>query len=136
MKTAGTENFVSITLFHRTTIALARSIVEDGFSDRKWDLGVLDSGSGDAVSVTGVWLSGRPLDGKDGVDGDAQLEVTLDIEDGDLEPFELEGMLWDARFWVAPADFLNRHASTRILEVDPRTSWFDNVRDDADEHEG
>jgi hypothetical protein len=124
---------VSITLFHRTTIAQAREVAKNGFLDRKWDLGVLDTGSGEAVSVTGIWLSGRPLSNKEGVDGDAQLEVVLNISEEDLEPFELEGLLWDTRFWVAPAEFLNRHASVRIFEVDPRTSWFDNVWEEENE---
>ena len=124
---------MSITLFHRTTIAQAREVAKNGFLDRKWDLGVLDTGSGEAVSVTGIWLSGRPLSNKEGVDGDAQLEVVLDISEDDLEPFELEGLLWDTRFWVAPAGFLNRHAKVRIFEVDPRTSWFDNAWEEESE---
>lgn len=124
---------MSITLFHRTTIAQAREVAKNGFLDRKWDLGVLDTGSGEAVSVTGIWLSGRPLSNEEGVDGDAQLEVVLDISEDDLEPFELEGLLWDTRFWVAPAGFLNRHARVRIFEVDPRTSWFDNAWEEESE---
>lgn len=123
-----------MTLFHRTTIAQAREVAKNGFLDRKWDLGMLDTGSEEeAVSVTGIWLSGRPLSNDEGVDGDAQLEVVLDISEEDLEPFELEGLLWDTRFWVAPADFLNRHASVRIFEVDARTSWFDNVWEEESE---
>lgn len=100
--------------------------------DRQWDLGILEKDGAEPVPVTGVWLSGRPLKEDDGVEGDAQLEVTLDATDEDIEPFELEGLLWDARFWVAPADFLNQKSKVRILEVDPKTSWFDDVWADQD----
>ena len=105
--------------------------MQSGFEDRQWDLGVLEK-SGDAVPLTGVWLSGRPLEETDGVEGDAQLEITLEATDEELEPFELEGLLWDARFWVAPSEFLNTRTKVRILEVDPKSSFFDDVWADDD----
>jgi hypothetical protein len=33
----------------------------------------------------------------------------------------------DARLWVVPAQLINPHAKMRILQVDPRTSWWDGV---------
>ena len=41
-----------------------------------------------------------------------------------LARFELEGMLWDARVWVAPAEWVTDHATVRIASVDPSTSGF------------
>ena len=118
---------MSVTLFHRTSIANARSIMKKGFVDRRWDLGPLETEKGGKVSVSGVWLSGRPLNISEGVEGDAQLEVTLNMEDSELEPFELVNFLSDARFWVAPAELINPKSNVRILDVDPKTSWFDNI---------
>ena len=92
---------MSLVIFHRTTIAHARSIMQNGFEDRDWDLGVLAKEDGEAVPVTGVWLSGRPLEVSDGVEGDAQLEITLEATEEEIEPFELAGLMWDTRFWVA-----------------------------------
>lgn len=76
------------------------------------------------VSVTGVLLADRPLGREDGIDGDAVLEVKLDVTEDDLAGFELEGMLWDARVWVAPAEWVADHATVRIASVDPSTSGF------------
>ncbi len=105
--------------------------MQTGFEDRQWDLGVLEK-DGEAVPLTGIWLSGRPLEESDGVEGDAQLEITLDATDEEIAPFELEGLLWDARFWVAPSEFLNKRSQVRILAVDPKTSWFDDVWADGE----
>ncbi len=122
---------MSLVVFHRTSIAHARSIMQNGFEDRQWDLGFLEN-DGVSVPLIGIWLSGRPLEVSDGVEGDAQLEITLDATDEEIEPFELEGLVWDARFWVAPSEFLNQRTKVRILEVDPRTSWSDKVRGDEE----
>ncbi|HWP35931.1 MAG TPA: hypothetical protein VNL18_00110 [Gemmatimonadales bacterium] len=110
-------------LFHRTTIGEARSIVEQGFRDSEWDFGLRDAKTGEDVSITGVWLADRALGEEDGLSGDALLEVDLDVADEELQSFELQGLLWNGRFWVAPADFVNKHGKTRILTVDPRSSW-------------
>ena len=112
-----------MTLYHRTSIPEARSIVERGFADVEWDFGVQDRSGDDAV-VTGVWLSDRPLGEEDGILGDAVVEVVLDVGEDEIENFELDGLLWNARVWVADASFVNAHARTRILGVDPRSSWW------------
>ena len=117
---------MTLTLYHRTTIATARAIAKKGFTDREWDFGLSDARSGEDVTVAGVWLADRPIGASEGLDGDALLAVTLDVSDEELRPFELEGMLWDARFWVAPAEWLSEHATVRIEAVDPNASgWFD-----------
>ncbi|GBD32414.1 hypothetical protein HRbin33_01379 [bacterium HR33] len=116
---------MAITLFHRTTIGEARSIVSQGWVDRTWDLGLQDVHTGEDLALTGVWLCSRPLDTEDDdvLHGDALLEVTVDADEEELRPFELEGFFHDARFWVVSADFLNARSRTRIARVDPRSSW-------------
>lgn len=110
--------------FHRTSVIGARDIMKSGFVDREWDLGVRDARSGDEVSLHGVWLADRPVDADDGFDGDCLLEVRIDAEPDELAPFELEGLLWDARCWVVPAAWLADRATARIAAVDPRSSGF------------
>lgn len=129
-------------LFHRTSIGDAREIVKRGFVDEKWAFHVRDSD--EPAKVHGVWLADRPLSEQEGPDGDAILEVHLDLAEESLERFEMEGIFWDARLWVVPAELLNPHATIRIGGVDPRSSWFfdtpaaeegdaDAEGDDADE---
>jgi hypothetical protein len=122
---------MSVVLFHRTTIADARQIVRNGFEDLRWAFGHEDELS-EVVKATGVWLSERPLEADEGPGGDAQLEVVLDLAEDTLSAFELDGVLWDTRLWVVPSAMLNPHASVRILEVDPRTSWWYERQDDAE----
>jgi hypothetical protein len=113
-----------LVLYHRTSIAEARDIVRRGFRDMDWEFGLQDARTGDERVATGIWLSNRPLGAADGLHGDALLEVTVEADVDALKNFELEGMLWDGRFWVVPAEYLNRHARARFGEVDPRSSWF------------
>lgn len=120
---------MSMVLFHRTSIAEARSIVQHGFEDVDWDFGLKDARTGEDTVVTGVWLTDRPMGRDEGIDGDALLKVTVDLTEEDLKPFELEGMLWDTRLWVASAGLVNAHGKARILEVDPRTSWWHEALD-------
>jgi hypothetical protein len=115
---------MSLVLYHRTSIAEARDIVRRGFRDVDWEFGLQDARTGDERVATGIWLSNRPLGAADGLHGDALLEVTVEADIDALQAFELEGMLWDGRFWVVPAEYLNQHAHARFGEVDPRSSWF------------
>jgi len=123
-------------LFHRTTIGEARSIVRDGFQDADWDFGLRDAQTGEDVSITGVWLADRALGEDDGLHGDALLEVSIDVAEEELQSFELQGLLWNGRFWVAPADFVNLHSKTRILKVDPRSSSGWHAITDPDDESG
>ncbi|NIM48448.1 MAG: hypothetical protein GTN62_02030 [Gemmatimonadales bacterium] len=120
---------MSTVLFHRTSIAEARSIVQHGFEDVDWDFGLKDARTGEDTVVTGVWLTDRPIGRDEGIDGDALLEVTVDLTEEELKPFELEGMLWDTQLWIASAELINAHGKARILEVDPRTSWWHEALD-------
>ena len=115
---------MGVTVFHRSTVGDARRIAKAGFSDLAWDFGLYDARSGEEVSVTGVLLADRPLGREHGIDGDAVLEVKLDVTEDDLAGFDLEGMLLDARVWVAPAEWVAYHATVRIASVDPSTSGF------------
>ena len=118
------DHIMATILYHRTTIADARRIAKQGFDDLEMDFLLRDARSGEEISVAGVLLADRPLGADDGLEGDAVLEVALDSTEEDLAPFELEGMLWDARVWVAPAEWLTDHAKVRIASVDPSTSGF------------
>ncbi len=82
--------------------------------------------------VSGVWLANRPLADTEGPQGDALLEVTIDLPDEQLQGFELEGMLWNARLWVVPAETLNQHSRSRMVRVDPRSSWGGMRLEDED----
>jgi hypothetical protein len=119
-------------LFHKTTIGEARGILKQGYSDTEWDFGLKDSQTGEDVMVTGVWLSNRPLADAEGPEGNALLEVTVDFTDEELQAFELTGMMWNARLWVVPAETLNAHSQTRLVRVDPRSSWGLNRISDED----
>ena len=123
-------------LFHRTTIGEARTIVQDGFQDSDWDFGLKDANTGEDVSITGVWMADRALGEEDGLKGDALLEITLDVAEDELQSWELQGLLWNGRFWVAPADWVNRHATTRIFKVDARSSWGWHAITDPDDDAG
>ena len=114
---------MALTLYHRTSIGEARTLVQRGFTDAEWDFGLQDARTGEDAVVTGVWVADRPLGQAEGIEGDAALEIMLDTSVEDLREYELEGMLWDARVWVVPADMLNAHATSRILSVDPSSSW-------------
>ncbi len=118
---------MSITVFHRTTIAEARAIAKDGFVDEELDFGMHDLTSGEEVTVAGVWLADRSLGPEEGLEGDALLEIKLDVDEETLDAFELEGLMWDARVWVTPAEWLTAHAKVRIHSVDPRSSGFFNA---------
>jgi hypothetical protein len=114
-------------LYHRTRIAEAVEIGRRGFRDARWSFTVRDADELE-VKLTGVWLTDRPLSASEGPPGDAQLEVDVDLSDEALAAFELDGVFWDVRLFVVPAEVLHAHVRTRIVEVDPRTSWFHDVR--------
>jgi hypothetical protein len=114
-------------LYHRTRIAEAVEIGRRGFQDDRWSFALRD-GEGLEVKLTGVWLTDRPLSESEGPPGDALIEADVDLTAETLAAFELEGVFWDVRLYVVPAEVLNAHTRTRISEVDPRTSWFHDVR--------
>jgi len=110
-------------LYHRTSIAEATDIARHGFRDAKWRFDVRDR-DGEVLKKVGVWLTDRPLGEAEGPPGDALLEVEIGLADETLAAFELEGVFWDTRLFVIPAELINPNARVRIDQVDPRTSWF------------
>jgi hypothetical protein len=111
-------------LYHRTTIAEARAVMQRGFQDQKWGFDVGDIDDARRLKLRGVWLSDQVLEEGDGPPGDAVLEVTVAGDPEVLLPFEVPGILSEARLWVVPAAVLNPLAAARIHMVDPRTSWW------------
>jgi hypothetical protein len=123
---------MKLVLYHRTSIADARQILKDGFADTEWDFGLRDANTDEEVVITGVWLADRPLPEAEGPPGDALLEVTVELPQEQLQAHELNGMLWNARLWVVPAESLNGHCTVKMVRVDPRSSWgFNRVGDDG-----
>ena len=122
-------------LFHKTTIAGARAVAKGGFVDEKWSFGMQDNRTGEPVKLIGVLLTDRPLGRDEGPQSaDATLEVHMAMEEQTLLPFEIEGVTEGTRLFVIPANLVNEHARVRILEVDPRTSWWYEAKE-VDEEE-
>lgn len=115
---------MALTFYHRTTIAAAREIVRRGFQDQKWGFDVEDLVNDHPLKVVGVWLTDRAPQEEDAPPGDAVLEVIVDPAPDTLQVFEIPGVLSEAKLWVIPAKVLNPIARSRILRVDPRTSWW------------
>jgi len=98
-------------LYHRTNADRGANILLHGFkdhtgtylTDREW---------------TGVWLSDRPLDINDGIEGGIVLCVELNAAEGDLSEWEWieEGKTY--REWLIPAAFVNGHQITIIVPAD------------------
>lgn len=120
-------------LFHRTSIANARQIVQNGFADDKWSFGERDVGKGEDLKKLGVWLTDRALSSEEGPQGDAVVEIDLDLSEESLFPFELTGMFVDARLFVIPSELVNPHSTMRIGQVDPRTSWWHEAQQRPDD---
>ncbi len=114
-------------LYHRTSIAEAVEIGRRGFRDERWSFAVRERDNME-VKLTGVWLTDRPLSEAEGPPGDALLEVEADFSEETLATFELEGVFWDVHLYVVPAEVLANRTRSRIIEVDPSTSWFHDVR--------
>jgi hypothetical protein len=111
-------------LYHRTTIAEARAVMQRGFQDQKWGFEVPGLDQKGRLKLRGVWLTDRVLDEGAGPPGDAVLQVSVGGDPEVLRAFEVPGVLPEARLWVVPAAVLNPLAATHILGVDPRTSWW------------
>jgi hypothetical protein len=114
-------------LYHRTSIGEAIEIGHRGFRDERWSFVVRERDNME-VKLTGVWLTSRPLSEAEGPPGDALLEVDVDLGEETVAAFELEGVFWDVRLFVVPAEVLANRIRSRIIEVDPSTSWFHDVR--------
>ena len=86
-------------LFHRTTAANAVAILSEGFSDRT------GSYMTDAT-LTGVWLSDRPLDANEGQVGDGLLVVDLELTTSALAAYEVVEADKPYREWLIPAEVI------------------------------
>ncbi|VVB63108.1 Uncharacterised protein [uncultured archaeon] len=96
-------------LYHRTTEERAGSILRRGFKD----------GAGrymTEASHEGVWLSDRPLDSNEGAWGDTLLEVSLDLEAKDLDPYEWVEEGKSYREWFIPATIVNAKGKCCIVD--------------------
>jgi hypothetical protein len=99
-------------LYHVTGEETARKILADGFLDGDPPPG-FDVGEATYSLLRGVWLSNRPLESSEGVQGKTVLIVQFRIGVRRFSRFEVieEGKTY--REWVMPAAFIARHAATR-----------------------
>jgi hypothetical protein len=97
---------MKLTLYHRTSAAVAGTILREGFrdgvgtylTDREW---------------TGVWLSNMPLDCNEGAEGDTLLQVKL--SESDIADFEWIEEGKGYREWLIPARMIPLQ-SIRIID--------------------
>ena len=103
------------TVFHRTTLRRARSIILNGFRD----------GTGTYLTtrtLKGVWLTDRP-DLLDGVKGDTCIVARLKIPMSSLKEFEWTETISPYREWLVPADFLRK----QVLSIEQEAESEDFV---------
>jgi hypothetical protein len=100
-------------LFHKTTRDAAAGILREGFKDQA---GYHDTGE----KYSGVWVSDRPLNGKDGIDGSVLLKVDLPVAEDELARFEWRKDDKPYREWLLPAAVLNRAAAASLVELEHR----------------
>ena len=95
-----------LTLYHRTSAAVAKAILREGFRD----------GTGTYLTHqewTGVWLSDVPLDTNEGAEGDTLLQVKL--SEFDIANFEWIEEGKGYREWLIPARMIPLR-SIRIID--------------------
>jgi len=92
--------------YHRTNAA--KGILADGFRDATGNC--MMSG----FTVTGVWVSDRPLDANEGAAGDTLLQIDLALALRELEFYEVKEAGKPFREWCLPAQLLNR-GSIRVV---------------------
>jgi hypothetical protein len=94
-------------LYHVTTQEHAAAILEGGFRD----------GTGTYMTdqtLTGVFLSDRPLDENEGACGGVVLEVDLAADENELADRELIEDGKGYREWIVPAALINGRAQVRL----------------------
>ncbi|MCP9496815.1 MAG: hypothetical protein MSG64_20450 [Pyrinomonadaceae bacterium MAG19_C2-C3] len=102
---------LSLILYHRTTAERAESIITDGFRD--------STGHYLSDSIhTGVWLSDVPLDANEGAKGRTLLEVTINLSEDELTPYEWIEEEKPYREWLAPAALINSQMRVVIIDED------------------
>jgi hypothetical protein len=94
------------TLYHTTDSA--ETILQDGIRDGTGSYMLI------GMTLTGVFLASRPVDGNEGARGDQLLEVTLP-DDLDLSQWAIEEDGVPVWVWCVPAEVITRHGSLRLL---------------------
>jgi len=96
--------------YHRTSAA--KEILEEGFRDREALYGVIGANR----TFRGVWLSDRPLDAADCIDGDTLLKI--DISEDLLVDYEWIEEGTHYREWLVPAELVNAFGPPAVCEDD------------------
>ena len=96
------------TVYHRTTLGAAVSILKGGFKDAT---GTYLTSS----EHTGVWVSDQPLDINEGAKGNALLTISTVFSESDLDAFEWVEDHKAYREWLIPAQLLND--ATALVEL-------------------
>lgn len=97
-----------LSFYHRTSAENARAIVESGFQN---SIGYLFGNR----AWTGVWLTSRPLDRKEGAETDTLLKVKVDVSERELGRWEWTGERRCFREWLIPAALINRRMSAEVV---------------------
>jgi hypothetical protein len=97
-----------LSFYHRTSSENACVIVESGFQN---STGYLFGNR----AWTGVWLTSRPLDRKEGAETDTLLKVKLDVSERELGRWEWTGERRCFREWLIPAALINRRMTAEIV---------------------
>ena len=93
-------------LFHQTTAKNAKAILVEGFKDATGSFGTRDL-------HTGVWLTNEPI--HVALIDVTLIEVTLDLNEDVLAPYEWPEIGKRSRGWLVPADLVNSHTKLRVV---------------------
>jgi hypothetical protein len=103
-----------VTFYHVTNGEAAAAILARGFEDAEGTFGT-------GELFRGVWISATPLSANEGAHGDHLLAVEISEElVAEFEWIEDENPI---REFLVPAEVLNAHGHTRLLEVDRFQCW-------------
>jgi hypothetical protein len=93
-------------------VTVARLIISSGFKNGRGTYGT-------GRLFRGVFLSDRPLDANEGANGDALLNVTLDLPESALAKCEWVEEGKGYREWCVPARVVNRRMSVELVDDQP-----------------
>ena len=96
------------TFYHRTSAG--KQILDQGFRDREALYGVIGANK----TFRGVWLSDRPLDAADCIDGDTLLKI--EIPETLLVDYEWIEDGKHYREWLIPAEVVNACGPPAVCE--------------------
>ena len=98
-----------IYLYHRSSNDNARKILVAGFRDTEMLVG--------DQHMEGVFASDIPLSANERAEGDALLEIRVRSDGANLDVWEVARVA-GYREWFIPSDWLNAHATIRVVEWD------------------